>query len=132
MTLTASLSPSTGTWPHSARFRATVHPSARVALAGELDISALDALRVALDQALLESDETIQIDAAQLSFIDSAAISELLRYHLVAASQQRRLQLERVSRPVATVLDILDLTHILTKEAILISPSSEATITCSP
>ena len=117
MTLTAPSRSSAGSWVDDRLFRATVHPGARVTLTGELDIGALDALRAALDQALLEPDETIHINAVQLSFIDSTAITELLRYHLAAAVQHRKLYLEHVSRPVATVLDILDLGHILMNEA---------------
>lgn len=94
-------------------FRAVVHPGARVILEGELDISALDALRAVLDQALLDPDEVIEIDAAELTFIDSAAISELLRYQVVAAARQRRLHLEHVPSPVTIVLDALDLRHVL-------------------
>jgi anti-anti-sigma factor len=113
-------------------FRAVVYPGARVTLEGDLDISALDALRTALDQALLDPDEVIAIDAAELTFIDSAALSELLRYHVVAAARQRRLHLERVPGPVATVLDALDLRHVLMEEATITPPSREETATCSP
>jgi anti-anti-sigma factor len=95
-----------------ASFRAVVHVGGPLALVGELDISGLDALRVALDQALLEAHETIEIDATELSFIDSAAISELLRYQLVAATKHRCFVV-RASRQVAAVLGLLDLDPIL-------------------
>ncbi len=52
-------------------------------MADELDMTALDALRVALDQASLKPDEVVQIDAAGPSFIVSAAISESPRDHVV-------------------------------------------------
>ena len=105
-------------------FHAVVHPGARAALADELDVNALDALRVPLDQSLLEPDEAVQIDAA--------GCPSSIRRHLRAAAarsrgpaaQQRRLHFEHVSRPVASVLDILDLRHILMDEARLTPPSS--------
>jgi anti-anti-sigma factor len=103
-----------------------------VALTGELDIRALDALRGALDKAQLEADDTIPIDAAQMSFIDSTAISDLLRYHMVAAAQHRCLYFKSVSRPVATVLDFLDLEHILVDQRSLTAQSDPRPATCSP
>jgi anti-anti-sigma factor len=119
-------------WSYSGSFHAVVYPDAHVALAGELDVGALDALRAALDQVLLEPDEVVEIDAAQLSFIDSTAISELLRYHVIAAAEQRWLHLERVSWPVGNVLDILDLRHILMDEPRFTPVSSEDAASCSP
>jgi anti-anti-sigma regulatory factor len=62
-----------------------------------------------LDQVLLEPSELMVIDAAQLSFIDSVAISELFRYQVAATSQPRRIQLVRAPRVVADVLSLLDL-----------------------
>ena len=94
-------------------FRAAVHPGGHVVLEGELDVSALDALRAALDQVLLGSGEPIAIDVAGLSFIDSAAISELLRYQIAASARQRLLCLDRVSKQVAAVIECLDLDHVL-------------------
>ena len=85
----------------------------RVVLIGELDIASVESLRIVLDQALLESEEQIRIDAAQLSFIDSVAISELLRYQVAAAAQRRRLRIESASRPVTEVLNLLDLCPVL-------------------
>ena len=113
-------------------FQAVVYPGARVILAGEFDITSLDALRTVLDQALLDPDEIIEIDLAELTFIDSAAISELLRYQVVAAVRQRRLHLQRVPGPVATVLDALDLRHVLMEEPGLALPSRGETALCSP
>jgi anti-anti-sigma factor len=88
-----------------------------VVLSGELDIACIGALRAALDQALLEGEGIILVDASQLTFIDSVALSELLRYQLAAVSRQRRICLEPVSGPVAEVLDLLDLSPILIARA---------------
>ena len=94
-------------------FAATVSPDGWVQLAGELDIGSLAALRAALDQALLDPGPVIHVDAGALEFIDSAALSELLRYQLAAAVQRRQILFEQVSPSVAWLFDLLDLRHIL-------------------
>ena len=98
------------------KFRAAADPSGRIALTGELDITQLDALRAILDEALQGSQALLPLDAGELSFIDSAAVSELLRYQLVLAARQRRLWLEPVSDSVETTLGLFDLQHILGPE----------------
>jgi anti-anti-sigma factor len=104
---------SSADWVGAGRFTATLDGASRVVLAGELDIASVESLRTVLDQVLLEPSELILIDAAQLSFIDSVAISELLRYQVAAAAQRRRIRLVRVSRVVADVLSLLDLDPVL-------------------
>lgn len=104
---------SSADWAGAGGFTATLDGAGSVVLAGELDIASVESLRTALDQVLLEPSELILIDAAQLSFIDSVAISELLRYQVAAAAQCRRIRLVRVSRVVADVLSLLDLDPVL-------------------
>lgn len=111
--MTVTKPPTPGADCPSGTFTATMHPEGHVALGGVLDVASLDALRVALDQALLGSDDLIRLDAAELEIIDSAAISELLRYQLIAISQQKRFSLENVSGLVALILDLLDLRDLL-------------------
>jgi anti-anti-sigma factor len=111
MSVTAS--PSTFRDSRLEPFSAALQPDGRVVLTGELDISGLEALRAALDQALCDPGDLLAIDAAQLSFIDSIAITELLRYGLKAAVRNRRLCLEPVSSAVGDVIDLLDLRHVL-------------------
>ena len=100
----------------SDHFRASVDPCGRIALAGELDVTQLPALRAILDEALERSDAHLSVDAGDLSFIDSAAVSELLRYQLVLAARQRQLWLDPVSDSVETTLGLFDLQHILGRE----------------
>jgi anti-anti-sigma factor len=97
----------------SGDFSAAVDRSGRIALAGELDITRLDMLRGILEEALEGTDALLSVDASELSFIDRAAVSELLRYQLLLAVRQRHMCLDPVSDPVETVLDLLDLRHIL-------------------
>lgn len=94
-------------------FSAHLEPRGHPVLSGRLDIKALSALRAVLGQALLEPGDIIAIDAGALTFVDQAAIQELLRYELAAAVYGKRLWLE--SAPIAFVqdLDLLDLRHVL-------------------
>lgn len=94
-------------------FTATVEVDGTVTLQGELDISGIGALRAALDQALLAPEPLIMIDTSSLSFIDARAISELLRYQLIASSRRQRILLQNLSPQVARALDILDLSDVL-------------------
>jgi anti-anti-sigma factor len=94
-------------------FSAAVGPDGHVYLNGELDIAGLDALRAALEQAVLGPGDLLVIDIAGLSFIDSSAISELLRYQLTATSSRRRLCLTAVPDHIGQILDILDLRDLL-------------------
>jgi anti-anti-sigma factor len=94
-------------------FRAAVEPDGHVYLSGELDITALDAFREALHQALIDSTDLLLVDVGGLSFVDSRATCELLRYQIAAANRHRRLCLEAVPEQVANVFEILDLGHIL-------------------
>lgn len=103
----------TGTPFPQDRFLARVDSFGHVILAGELDIACIETLRAALDQALLDGGEVIRIDAGQLSFIDSVAISEILHYQLVATTRQRRICFEHVSTSFAEILDLLDLASVL-------------------
>ncbi len=112
MTLVAR--PSDGVNRHaSGHFSAAVDSGGRIVLTGELDITQLGALRGILDEALNRSRGPLLVDAGDLSFIDQSAISELLRYQLLAAAQQRRLWLDPVSEPVGVLVDVFDLQHIL-------------------
>jgi anti-sigma B factor antagonist len=111
--MTLQLTPLTaGLGQREARFTAAIDSDGYVVLAGELDHCGIDGLRAVLDQALFEPGDIV-IDVADLSFIDSSALTELLRYQLLVASQQRTLRLVRLSDSVAIVLDLLDLGYLL-------------------
>jgi anti-anti-sigma factor len=94
-------------------FTAYLDPDGCPVIEGELDINSLDVLRTVLDQALLEPVAIISVDASGLNFVDPVGICELLRYAVVASAKGRRLWLEGVHWPVAVVLDLFDLGHVL-------------------
>jgi anti-anti-sigma regulatory factor len=51
----------------------------------------------------------VSLDLAELSFIDAAALSELLQYQLLALSRHRELRVESASDEVVAVLEALAL-----------------------
>lgn len=108
---TTSFTASVGT------FRASVDTGGYVTLGGQLGDDALEALRAVLDQALLEGGDIV-IDAAQLTFIAKAAITELLCFQLFAAVEDRELRIVRMSPPVANLIDRLDLRPHLTARGV--------------
>ena len=73
----------------------------------------LSQLRAALDQALVDGGPVISLDLAKLSFIDAAALSELLHYQLLALSRNQELRVESASDEVVAVFEAFDLRPIL-------------------
>lgn len=102
-----------------------VGPNGHLALAGEMDIACLDTLRAAVGQALVDGAPAVTLDLARVSFIDTAAVSELLRSQLLAASGQQVIRIRNASVEVELVLEILDLRHILEEGHILDSGPDE-------
>jgi ABC-type transporter Mla MlaB component len=82
-------------------------------LAGEADVTSIDALREALDRALVGGASVVSLDLAEPSFIDAAAVSELLHYQLLALSRHQELRVENASDGVAVVLEAFDLQSVL-------------------
>ena len=109
-----SRSSSARRWSHGAMFHAVVHPGARVALADELDVNALDraSRRSRPGLARARRGPSRSTPAGCPSSTPPPSPSSCCRDHLVAAARRRRLHWEHLSRPVASVLGI-DLRHIL-------------------
>lgn len=116
--------------PQAGWFAASLGSGGGVVLAGELVEEALDALCMALDAALdhamSDLKEFISIDASCLLSIDSSALSELLRYQLLAVTRQRRFCFDRASPPVVEILDLFDLRPILMSHADLNLPQVDS------
>jgi len=89
-------------------------PILRVSLSGELDahttVVVADAVGRALDQAGLSS---VIFDAGELSFMDSAGISELLRIQRLLADLGASIRVENAGPTVRRVLEITGLLEIL-------------------
>lgn len=110
--INVSWAPTFGLTPGE-RFTATIDACGGLVFAGELTGGALDTLHIALDLALLDPGDLISIDASRLTSIDPSAVSELLRYQLIAAARQRQFCLERATPAVVKTLDLLDVGPIL-------------------
>jgi anti-anti-sigma factor len=72
-------------------------------LEGELDIAAAPELRARFDEV---AGETLVVDFARVTFIDSAVLKELLRGRAELAERGVRLVLAGVPTPVRRLLDL--------------------------
>jgi anti-anti-sigma factor len=104
--------PATEGLEHS-RLRATRGDQGHSTLAGEADVTSIDALRAALEEALVDGGPVVSLDLAKLSFIDAAALSELLHYQLLALSRHQELRVESASDEVTAVFEAFDLQPVL-------------------
>ena len=86
----------------------------RVALSGELDAYTTPTVSNVVGPSLDGSDlVAIVIDARELSFMDSAGISELLRIQRLLAERGASIRIEGVGPMVRRVLEITGLLGIL-------------------
>lgn len=83
-----------------------------ISLAGDLDISSVDGLRSAVEQAAAERPESITFDVARLRFMDSAGIAVLLG----AAREIGSVRLLNPTRPVRRVVELTGLATVLEVE----------------
>jgi anti-sigma B factor antagonist len=83
-----------------------------IALAGDLDISSVDGLRSAVEQAAGERPERITFELSQLRFMDSAGIAVLLG----AAREVNGVRLLNPTLPVRRVVELTGLGTVLEVE----------------
>ncbi len=74
-----------------------------IALEGELDLAAAPDLRTRFDEF---DGQTLVLDFARATFIDSAVLKELLRGRVELAARGARLVLAGVPAPVRRLLDL--------------------------
>lgn len=79
------------------------------AVEGEVDADNCEALGASIEPALSDDVDTLVIDAANLSFIDSSGITELLRMRDV---MQARGGVCRIEAPTDQVRRILEITGL--------------------
>jgi anti-anti-sigma factor len=78
----------------------------RLAIAGELDLATTPKLEDEVNKALLGGARMVEIDLANLGFIDSTGLRLFLQLNERAASDGFSLLMVRPSRPVRTLLRI--------------------------
>ena len=81
----------------------------RVVLKGELDLSGVDRVREALEQAAQQPVRMIALDLAELTFLDSTGLEVILRAARREQEGGRRLV---VARPSLYVRKLFELTAI--------------------
>lgn len=87
--------------------------SHRVELAGRFDAHELATFRAAVDP-LLGDGGTVELDLAQVVFVDSSALAELVRAHKSAQAAGGTLVLTALSDPVRVILELTALSQVFT------------------
>jgi stage II sporulation protein AA (anti-sigma F factor antagonist) len=89
------------------------HGSIRVVLAGELDQEEADRLHAGIEEVVQRhAPASIDIDATQLTFLDSAGIRALLTCHRSAGQNGSRMSISQVHPHVFQVLEITGLLEL--------------------
>lgn len=78
-----------------------------VAVAGEIDVSNAPELRSALDEALGEGAQSLEVDLSQVPYIDSTGIGVLVGLAHRASEVSARLTVSHPQPGVARVLTLL-------------------------
>lgn len=78
-----------------------------IKVTGEIDISNADSLRNAIDLALEQPTEAVELDFAQVSYIDSTGIACLVGAAHHAADHGKRFSCVNVQPPVMRVVQLL-------------------------
>lgn len=82
-------------------------------LEGELDLHGSDQLSAAVDEALRDRVEVVELDATRLTFADSAGLRAVLLARTAAERSGALLRLTKVSDSVGRVIDIAGLGDVL-------------------
>jgi anti-anti-sigma factor len=80
-----------------------------VALEGEMDLAATDALRAVVDRA---QGRALILDCEQVTFVDSAILKELLRARAELSARQVRLVLAGAPRNIRRLLELTRTTEL--------------------
>ena len=78
-----------------------------IAVTGEIDISCADKIRNAIDLALEQPTERVELDFAQVSYIDSTGIGVLVGAAHHAAEHQKRFSVVNAQPGVMRVAQLL-------------------------
>lgn len=84
-----------------------------VVVSGELDIAVTDQFLEQCRAALVDAADTLEIDVAGVTFIDSTGIGAFVRIHQEATRGGKQVRLLHVPRQVSRVLDLTGLDHLV-------------------
>jgi len=83
-----------------------------VAVRGEVDLSVVPELELALETAIMESDGAFVIDLTDLEFIDSTGLQVLLRARGLLGREDRALAVVCPHGPVRRVFELSGLSEL--------------------
>ena len=85
-----------------------------LALEGEFDLAAAPDMREQLERAHADAARGVVLDLAEVTFLDSSALRELLRADAALRTRGAQLLLVAVPAPVARLLELTRTTGMLT------------------
>lgn len=88
-----------------------------ISLAGRFDAHEIDGFRLAFEPLLTEPGTVVRVDLANVVFVDSSAIAELLRAQRAARESDGDLVLVNMSDPVRIILELTALEQVFTIES---------------
>ena len=83
-------------------------------LKGELDMAGGDALVRRVTELAAASPAPVEIDMAEVGFIDSSGVRALLRLHEAAVASGGTLRVRNLTPDVRRLLDLVGVTELLT------------------
>jgi anti-sigma B factor antagonist len=87
-----------------------------VSLAGRFDAHEANAFRLAVEPLVAEPGAIVRLDLANVIFVDSSALAELLRAQRTVSAGGGDLVLVDVSDPVRVILELTALGPVFTTE----------------
>jgi len=90
---------------------------ATVSLAGRFDAHETTGFRIVVDALIGSSDANLRLDLANVIFVDSSALAELLRTQKSARARGGDIILVNVSDPVRIILELTELQQVFTLES---------------
>ena len=87
-----------------------------ISLAGRFDAHEIDGFRLAFEPLLTEPGTVVRVDLANVVFVDSSALAELLRSQRAARESDGDLVLVNMSDPVRIILELTALEQVFTIE----------------
>ena len=104
-----------------------------ISLAGRFDAHEIDGFRLAFEPLLTQPGTIVGVDLANVVFVDSSALAELLRSQRAARESDGDLVLVNMSDPVRIILELTALEQVFTIEPGRNEPAGvSADISCKP
>jgi anti-anti-sigma factor len=83
-----------------------------VTVRGEVDISAVDVLDVALESAILKSAGAFVVDLTEVSFLDSSGLATIMRARALLERHDRRLAVVCPPGPARRIFELTNMQEL--------------------